>query len=636
MRAAVDELDLPPLARGDAVGLPAARRVRDGEHVRADWHRPVRRRPRRGIHPPQRRADHPRRPRLHRPTRRRSRTWPPPPHPHRPTSIIVGAGLAGLVAAGEARRRRQARRDRRPGARGEPRRTGVVVVRRPVPHRLARAAAHGHQGLARARAAGLVRHRRLRSRRGRVAAALGRGVPPVRRRREARVAAREGRAASSPSSAGPSAAATPPSAPATRCRASTSRGAPGPGVVAPFQRARRRPARPRASSRSATATASTSSSSRTARSPACAAQSSPPIAARRAASRATARSSATFEIAAPAVDRLVGRHRRQPRPRAASTGPSAWARRPATMLSGVPAYVDGSMLPITEEAGARLINGDRMWHYVEGIQNWDPVWPMHGIRILPGPSSIWLDADRPAAAGAALPRLRHARHARAPARDRARPLLVRALAEDHREGVHALGQRAEPRPDRQGRAAPRQDAPRQGRARARSRRSWTRAPTSSSRDTLDELIDGHEGAPRRRRARRGARASARSRRATARSTTTSRRTPRSRCCARRAHVPRRQAHPHRDAAPHPRSEGRAAHRREAARPHAQVARRHRDRPRSAARSRADGEPVPGLYAAGEASGFGGGGVHGYRALEGTFVGGCLFSGRAAGRSIARG
>ncbi len=62
------------------------------------------------------------------------------------------------------------------------------------------------------------------------------------------------------------------------------------------------------------------------------------------------------------------------------------------MITGVPAYVDGSMLAVTEDAGARLINGDRMWHYVEGIQNWDPVWPDHGIRILPGPSSVWLDA----------------------------------------------------------------------------------------------------------------------------------------------------------------------------------------------------------------------------------------------------
>jgi predicted oxidoreductase len=52
--------------------------------------------------------------------------------------------------------------------------------------------------------------------------------------------------------------------------------------------------------------------------------------------------------------------------------------------------------------------------------------------------------------------------------------------------------------------------------------------------------------------------------------------------------------------------------------------------------KADGEPLPGLYAAGEAAGFGGGGVHGYRALEGTFLGGCLFSGRNAGRAAAAG
>ncbi|GDY48360.1 hypothetical protein SANT12839_092420 [Streptomyces antimycoticus] len=49
---------------------------------------------------------------------------------------------------------------------------------------------------------------------------------------------------------------------------------------------------------------------------------------------------------------------------------------------------------------------------------------------------------------------------------------------------------------------------------------------------------------------------------------------------------------------------------------------------------ASGNPITGLYAAGEVSGFGGGGVHGYRSLEGTFLGGCLFSGRAAGRAAA--
>ena len=65
---------------------------------------------------------------------------------------------------------------------------------------------------------------------------------------------------------------------------------------------------------------------------------------------------------------------------------------PKRMLSGVPAHVDGRMLEITERAGANLINRDRMWHYTEGIENWDPIWSRHGIRILPGPSSLWLDA----------------------------------------------------------------------------------------------------------------------------------------------------------------------------------------------------------------------------------------------------
>ena len=74
----------------------------------------------------------------------------------------------------------------------------------------------------------------------------------------------------------------------------------------------------------------------------------------------------------------------------------AWPARlgtpPELMVSGVPEHVDGLMLGIAEAAGAHLINGDRMWHYVEGIRNWNPIWPKHGIRILPGPSSLWLDA----------------------------------------------------------------------------------------------------------------------------------------------------------------------------------------------------------------------------------------------------
>ena len=65
---------------------------------------------------------------------------------------------------------------------------------------------------------------------------------------------------------------------------------------------------------------------------------------------------------------------------------------PANMVAGVPAHVDGRMIGISESAGGQVINGDRMWHYTEGVKNWDPIWPRHGIRILPGPSSMWFDA----------------------------------------------------------------------------------------------------------------------------------------------------------------------------------------------------------------------------------------------------
>ena len=72
--------------------------------------------------------------------------------------------------------------------------------------------------------------------------------------------------------------------------------------------------------------------------------------------------------------------------------PTGWGDPPAQMLSGVPDFVDGSMLSVTSSAGGRLINSDRMWHYPEGIVNHAPLWSHHGIRILPGPSSLWLDA----------------------------------------------------------------------------------------------------------------------------------------------------------------------------------------------------------------------------------------------------
>ncbi|MBB5297388.1 FAD-binding dehydrogenase [Deinococcus metallilatus] len=64
---------------------------------------------------------------------------------------------------------------------------------------------------------------------------------------------------------------------------------------------------------------------------------------------------------------------------------------PAFMVAGVPKYVDGELQGLVQAAGASLINPDRMWHYTEGLRNWNPIWPNHGIRVLPGPSSLWLD-----------------------------------------------------------------------------------------------------------------------------------------------------------------------------------------------------------------------------------------------------
>ena len=115
--------------------------------------------------------------------------------------------------------------------------------------------------------------------------------------------------------------------------------------------------------------------------------------------------------------------------------PKRMGRVPEQLLSGVPAHVDGRMIGITESAGAHVINSDRMWHYTEGITNYDPIWPLHGIRILPGPSSLWLDATGKRLPSPLYPGLRHARHAGVHRPDRAGLHLVRPERPDHRQGV---------------------------------------------------------------------------------------------------------------------------------------------------------------------------------------------------------
>ncbi|HEX5571594.1 MAG TPA: FAD-dependent oxidoreductase, partial [Ktedonobacterales bacterium] len=99
----------------------------------------------------------------------------------------------------------------------------------------------------------------------------------------------------------------------------------------------------------------------------------------------------SFELHAPAVlvtsGGIGGNHELVRR-----NWPERLGQPPAHMISGVPHHVDGRMIQITQDAGGHVIHPDRMWHYVEGIENWNPIWTLHGIRILPGPSPLWLDA----------------------------------------------------------------------------------------------------------------------------------------------------------------------------------------------------------------------------------------------------
>ncbi len=304
---------------------------------------------------------------------------------------------------------------------------------------------------------------------------------------------------------------------------------------------------------------------------------------------------------------------------------------PRFMVQGVPDYVDGRMLTISETAGARVINGDRMWHYTEGLRNWNPVWTNHGIRILPGPSSLWLDAG-----GKRLPPPLY------PGFDNL-GTLEHIMKSGHDHSWFVLNQRiiqkefalsgSEQNPDfvnKDWRAVI---------ARGRAKRATPPVEAFKEHGTdfivasgLDELVrrmnelTGNELIDR---------------------DTVGR------------EIKGRDAQL---ANPFGKDLQIAAIRQ--ARNYLgdkliRTTKLHRildpeAGPLIAVRLNiltrktlggletdlkgrvfaSGGEVFPGLYAAGEASGFGGGGVHGYRALEGTFLGGCIFSGRTAGRAAA--
>ena len=303
---------------------------------------------------------------------------------------------------------------------------------------------------------------------------------------------------------------------------------------------------------------------------------------------------------------------------------------PKRMVAGVPAHVDGRMIPITEAAGGTVINPDRMWHYVEGLQNWDPIWPNHGIRILPGPSSLWLDARgnrMPAPCYPGFDTLGTLKHIMGTGYEYSWFVLTQKVIEkefalsgsEQNPDITGKDVRATLTRARAGAPAPVQAFVDKGADFVSARtlpelvqrmNALTDEPLIElaaleklvverdrqienpySKDAQVTFIRGH----RRYRGDRLVRVAA----------------------------PHRFLDP--DAGPLIAVRLNILTRKTLGGLHTDLSARVLD---------ASGEPVPGLYAAGEVAGFGGGGMHGYNALEGTFLGGCLFSGRTAGRAAA--
>ena len=306
---------------------------------------------------------------------------------------------------------------------------------------------------------------------------------------------------------------------------------------------------------------------------------------------------------------------------------------PTTMIAGVPAHVDGRMIKITEDAGGNVVNSDRMWHYTEGIHNWDPIWPDHAIRIIPGPSSLWFDAT-----GQRLPAPNF------PGFD-TNTTMKAILATGYDYSWFVLTQTilekefmlsgSEQNPDMTGKDLKLALGSRVSKGAPGPVDAFKRHGVDFVvAHTLPELVEGMNKL-----ARDGAQVD--------------------------PDVLRGQIEARDGEIANPYSKDLQLMAIGNARKYigdklARVVKPHRildpaHGPLIAVRLniltrktlgglqttldsqvvRPDGEVFPGLYAAGEVAGFGGGGVHGYNALEGTFLGGCVFSGRAAGRALAR-
>ena len=308
--------------------------------------------------------------------------------------------------------------------------------------------------------------------------------------------------------------------------------------------------------------------------------------------------------------------------------PKRMGRVPEQLLSGVPAHVDGRMLEISATAGASVINSDRMWHYTEGITNYDPIWPRHGIRILPGPSSLWLDAygkRLPVPLYPGFDTLGTLEYIAQTGQDYTWFVLnSRIIAKE----FGLSGQ--EQNPDLTERSI-RAVLERSRKGPAPVHAFVDKGVDFVTATTLRELVAKmnavpdvlpldfdvveHE-------------VTARDREVANKFTKDGQVTA---IRAAREYLGDRV----RVVAPHRLTDPKAG-------PMIAVKLHILTRKSlggletdlDARALRGDGSVLPGLYAAGEAAGFGGGGVHGYRSLEGTFLGGCVFSGRAAGRHAA--
>ncbi|WP_375481640.1 FAD-binding dehydrogenase [uncultured Mycobacterium sp.] len=311
--------------------------------------------------------------------------------------------------------------------------------------------------------------------------------------------------------------------------------------------------------------------------------------------------------------------------------PQRMGRVPEQLLSGVPAHVDGRMIGIAEKAGARVINRDRMWHYTEGITNYDPIWPRHGIRIIPGPSSLWLDANGkrlPAPLYPGFDTLGTLEYIARTGQDYTWFLLNSRIIEKE---FALSGQ--EQNPDLTGRSVRQLLRSRAGSGPPAPVQAFVdRGVDFASAGSLRELVTAMNKVPDvvpLDYATVAAEVTARDREVANRfskdSQITAIRAARSYWGDRLGRV----------VAPHRLTDPKAG-------PMIAVKLHILTRKTlggletdlDARVLKADGTPFDGLYAAGEVAGFGGGGVHGYRALEGTFLGGCIFSGRAAGRGAA--